>query len=292
MARNIFVIGNPASGIGKTKATLAQVATFLASKGLKFRIFETLPDLRGTQTVAQYLDPSYTDLMIVGGDGTINEVINGMTLDLPVSFIPMGTGNDFVKNINIGHTLVSQLHTAVHGVISRIDLGLCNDRKFINGVGIGFDGQISADMLQHGVPFLSGHVKYYYHVLRILGSYRPRIFDLTIDELQKKQKMILLTVAKGTTFGGGFQLTPHAKLADGNLAICTIGTLSPLMRFLKIHTLQNGTHDRLKAVSLYHARKITIGANPLLEAHIDGEYFNKPPFQISVLPAALQIRTS
>ena len=104
--------------------------------------------------------------------------------------------------------------------------------------------------------------------------------------------MILLTVGKGTTFGGGFQLTPHAKLADGNLAICTIGTLSPLMRFLKIHTLQNGTHDRLKAVSLYHARKITIGANPLLEAHIDGEYFNKPPFQISVLPAALQIRTS
>ena len=139
MARNIFVIGNPASGIGKTKATLAQVATFLASKGLKFRIFETLHDLRGTQTVAQYLDPSYTDLMIVGGDGTINEVINGMTLDLPVSFIPMGTGNDFVKNINIGHTLVSQLHTAVHGVISRIDLGLCNDLKFINGVGIGFD---------------------------------------------------------------------------------------------------------------------------------------------------------
>jgi diacylglycerol kinase (ATP) len=198
----------------------------------------------------------------------------------------------FVKNIRIGSTLETQLDTALHGPITRIDIGLCNDRKFINGVGIGFDGQIAADMIHRKVPFLSGQLKYYYHVLHILGSYKYRDFDLTIDQVSQRQNLILLTIANGTTFGGGFKLTPHAKLNDGKLSICAIGKLSPLQRYLKVLTLQKGSHHRLKEVSLFDAKEISLGENQKLEAHIDGEYFNQPPFTISILPSALQIRAS
>ncbi|MDB4012854.1 diacylglycerol kinase family protein, partial [Cyclobacteriaceae bacterium] len=165
MSRHFFVLINPQSGRGKSQKIGKKVAEFLRRHEIKFAVFETRNDCRGAQTVEENLTPDYTDLMIIGGDGTINEAINGLKLDLPVSFIPSGSGNDFVKNIRIGSTLETQLDTALHGPITRIDIGLCNDRKFINGVGIGFDGQIAADMIHRKVPFLSGQLKYYYHVL-------------------------------------------------------------------------------------------------------------------------------
>ena len=259
MSRHFFVLVNPQSGRGKSQKIGKKVAEFLRRHEIKFAIFETRNDCRGAQTVEENLTPDYTDLMIIGGDGTINEAINGLKLDLPVSFIPSGSGNDFVKNIRIGSTLKTQLDTALHGPITRIDIGLCNDRKFINGVGIGFDGQIAADMIHRKVPFLSGQLKYYYHVLHILGSYKYRDFDLTIDQVSQRQNLILLTIANGTTFGGGFKLTPHAKLNDGKLSICAIGKLSPLQRYLKVLTLQKGSHHRLKEVSLFDAKEISLG---------------------------------
>ena len=292
MARYFFVLINPQSGRGKSQKTGKKLSAFFDGQDIKYSLFETSNDCRGSQTVENNLTPEYTDLIIIGGDGTINEVINGLKYDLPVSFIPTGSGNDFVKNIRIGCTFESQLKTALNGPINRIDIGLCNDRKFINGVGIGFDGQIAADMILRKVPFLSGQLKYYYHVLHILGSYKCRDFDLAIDRFPKKQNLILLTIANGTTFGGGFKLTPHAKLNDGKLSVCTIGPLSPFQRYLKILTLQKGSHHRLKEVSLFDAKELIIGANTQLEAHIDGEYFNQPPFFVSILPGALQIRAS
>ena len=292
MSRHFFVLINPQSGHGKSQKIGIKVADFFRHHEIKFTVFETQNDCRGTQTVEENLNAAFTDLMIIGGDGTINEAINGLNIDLPVSIIPSGSGNDFVKNINIGSTLETQLKTALSGPVNRIDIGLCNDRKFINGVGIGFDGQIAADMIYRKVPFLRGQLKYYYHVLHILGSYQYRDFDLTIDQVPQRQNLILLTIANGTTFGGGFKLTPHAKLNDGKLSVCTIGMLSPLQRYLKVLTLQEGSHHRLKEVSLFDATELIIGANAQLEAHIDGEYFNQPPFSVSILPSALQIRAS
>ena len=292
MARHFFVLINPKSGRGKSQKKGKKLSAFFDSQDIKFSLFETSNDCKGSQTVENNLSSEYTDLIIIGGDGTINEAINGLKYDLPVSFIPSGSGNDFVKNIRIGATFESQLNTILNGPINRIDIGLCNNRKFINGLGIGFDGQIANDMIHRKVPFLSGQLKYYYHVLHILGSYKCRDFDLSIDGSFKRQNLILLTIANGTTFGGGFKLTPHAKLNDGKLSICAIGSLSPFQRYLKILTLQKGSHHSLKEVSLFDAKELIIEANAQLEAHIDGEYFNQPPFSVSILPGALQIRAS
>jgi YegS/Rv2252/BmrU family lipid kinase len=203
---------------------------------------------------------------------------------------PLGSGDDFVKNIDIGNNLHGYFDTIVNGNIKSIDLGLCNDRKFLNGIGIGFDGQIQANMLTKKVPLLTGHAKYYFHVLHILSSYRARDYTLKIEGNESRQKLILLTIAKGTTFGGGFKLTPHGSIDDGQLAVCSIGDISPLKRYLNILKLQNGTHDSMNEVSLFHTREIEIAANDLLEGHIDGEYLGKPPFKISVMPKALRVR--
>ncbi|MBV6647949.1 MAG: diacylglycerol kinase family lipid kinase [Cyclobacteriaceae bacterium] len=290
MSRKVFVLVNPNSGSRHTRKLVNELSQFLLASNIAFHIAETSVSTRGTETVRTQLDASFTDLVIVGGDGTINESINGLDFDIPVSFLPAGTGDDFVKTLDIGKTLQDRLKIIAEGLVHTIDLGVCNGRKFINGVGIGFDGQIVADMQHRKVPLLSGQAKYYYHVLHILSSYRDRKFDLKIEEEKDIRQLILMTVANGTTFGGGFKLTPRAKIDDGLLDVCEVGKISALRRYLNILRLQNGTHHVLKEVNMYRTSQISIEENQLLEGHIDGEYLGKPPFEIKTLSNALKIR--
>lgn len=289
--RKIFVVGNKHAGKKRTGKILNELANFLNSRAITFEIFDTTIDANAAKTLVR-LDQSYTDLIIIGGDGTLNEAVNGLSLDIPVGIIPAGTGNDFIKNVEIGKTRKEQFDTAINGQIKRIDLGKCNDRIFLNGVGIGFDGQIVEDMFSKRVPILTGHAAYYYHVLRILGGYRPKPFNYKIDEEQFSKELILLTIGNGTTFGGGFKLMPDAKIDDGLLETCAIGDLSPLKRFLNIHRLSNGSHVKLPMVEMQQAKLIHFEKNDLLFAHIDGERMGQPPFDIKIMPQALQLRVS
>ncbi|WP_462253577.1 diacylglycerol/lipid kinase family protein [Ekhidna sp.] len=290
--RKIFVVWNPFAG-GKVAANCKKLSTALEDRKIDFQVFDTNETKSAAKTVSKYLDQTFTDLIVIGGDGTINESINGLKYDIPVGIIPSGTGDDFIKNISIGKTVNDFIDTAIDGTIIRIDLGQCNDRKFVNGVGIGFDGQIVEDMTAKPVRFLKGHAAYYYHVLRILGGYREKQFQFSLDDGKKhSEELILLTIGNGTTFGGGFKLMPDAKIDDGVLEICEIGKVSPLRRFLNVARLSKGTHGVLKEVKFHKSKEVLVEANDLLFAHIDGEKMGNPPFNITVLPKALQLRIS
>lgn len=290
--RKAFVIANGFAGGKKAKAIVGDLSSFLSANNLPFEIFDTEKEGNAKDTLASQLNESFSELIIIGGDGTLNEAVNGLNRDIPVSIIPAGTGNDFVKNVALGKSRQQQFETALSGMEKVIDLGKCNDRIFLNGVGIGFDGQIVEDMVSKRVPLLRGHVAYYYHVLRILGSYKARHFSYNLDKQKNQKDLILLTIGNGTTFGGGFKLMPNAKLDDGLLEVCEIGDLSPVKRFLNIHRLSNGTHDELSVVNLYQANKISIEENESLFAHIDGERMGQPPFEIEVLPKAMRLKVA
>ena len=293
MNRKLFVVNNPTSG-GRNynHRVVSEAKSFLESKSIPFEIHETTINQNAQQTVISRMDDSFTELVVIGGDGTINESVNGLKFHLPMSIIPAGTGNDFVKNVNIGKKLPEQLQTIHSGVIKGVDLGECNGRKFANGVGVGFDGQIVADMNGKKVPFLKGHAKYYYHVLQILASYKERSFKYRLDGKDYKEELILLTIGNGTTYGGGFKLMPEAKVDDGLLEICSIGAISAFKRFLNIGRLSNGSHGILNAVNFERAKQVHIEANPMLEAHLDGEAIGQPPYEIRVLEGHLKLRVS
>ncbi|MEQ8626482.1 diacylglycerol kinase family protein [Ekhidna sp.] len=289
MSRKIFVIWNPFAG-GKALKICKKLSEALNALQIDYQVFDTNESKSATTTIEEFLDTSFTDLIIIGGDGTINESVNGLKYDIPVSILPAGTGDDFIKNVLIGKTLEEQIDTAINGEIKRIDLGQCNDRKFVNGVGIGFDGQIVEDMASKRVPLLTGHAAYYYHVLRILGGYKERRFDYQIGDQSFQKDLILLTIGNGTTFGGGFKLMPEAKIDDGLLEICEIGKVSGLRRFLNINKLSGGTHGSLREINFYKAKSVKVEANELLFAHIDGERMGQPPFELKILPKAMQLR--
>jgi diacylglycerol kinase (ATP) len=290
LQQKIFIVCNPQAGNKKGVTATRLLTVFLTSQGIPFEINESSREHGATKLVFDRLNDDFTDMVVIGGDGTLNQAVNGLKFDIPVGIIPTGTGNDYVKNLTIGKNLTEQIETAVVGNLLTVDLGLVNKRKFLNGLGIGFDGQIVHEMEKRKIPLLTGQAKYYFHVLHILSSYRERKFNLSVDQQIRTESLILLTIAKGTTFGGGFKLTPHANLADGKLAICEIGSIPTWKRYANLLSLQNGTHNRLDEVSLFHAKKIHIAENSLLYAHLDGEYFGNPPFDVSVKEKSLRLR--
>ncbi len=287
---HLLVIANPAAGSAKNyRRQAAMLQAELLVRDWSYDWHETAAD-HPIATLVREKQHQHSDILVIGGDGTLHHTINGMTTPVPLSIVPTGTGNDYVKNLDLPKNPDKILDMIEADQRLLVDLGVCNGRKFLNGIGVGFDGQIVADMLQTYVPVLSGHAKYYYHVLRILSTYRER--DLTYQQAGQThvKKLLLLTVAKGTTFGGGFRLTPQGRLDSGKLAICQIGRIGPVRRFLNVGRLSKGTHAHLKEVTLFDTESLCILEQPLVEAHIDGEYLGKPPFDIKVSPRALSIR--
>lgn len=286
--RKLFILANLHSGKRKTQHVLDHLLKRVTKENLDHAVFHTHPQENG---VSLHFDASFSDLIVLGGDGTLNQAVNGLAYEVPMSIIPCGTGNDYAKRFALGKTVASQIETALFGTAINVDLGVCNGRKFLNGVGIGFDGQIVADMVNEKT-WITGPAKYYYHVLKILASYQAKPFDYVIGKQPFQKKLILLCIAKGTTFGGSFVLTPQAKLNDGLLHICEIGNVSPLRRFLNIGRLQKGSHNTLPEVLFTSSESLHILENPQLFAHIDGEYFGNPPFEFSVIKSGLRVRVN
>ncbi|MFY0651258.1 MAG: diacylglycerol kinase family lipid kinase [Cyclobacteriaceae bacterium] len=288
MKRKAFIVFNANSGKGNSLSIVERLKERYRQEGIDFSIVETKAS--SWNNIDAALDSDTTDIVAIGGDGTLNAVVNAMRNHRAVlNIIPAGSGNDYVKNVDIGRGLNENIETVISGIEQEVDIGDCNGRLFINGVGLGFDGQIVADMINKKT-WLQGHVKYYYHVLKILATYQVIPLEYSISGDTMHSDVLLMTIAKGTTFGGGFKLTPNADLADGFLQVCTISHIAPLSRFLNIYKLSNGSHGDLDAVSFEKTEKLEISPNDSIVGHIDGEYLGHPPFKIRVIPKALKLR--
>ena len=288
--REFLIVYNPAAGAQRASKLAQKAAKIIEEAGGATHLVSTLKDQPLSSQLEVPILMSATDVLVVGGDGTLHAVINAIR-HLPIAIVPAGTGNDFVKNLRIGSDFSSQMATALFGSVQEIDLGLCNGRFFLNGVGIGFDGQVVEDMLFRKT-WLKGHLAYYSTVLRILSGYREQRMKISADALSIEEEVFLGTVGNGTTFGGGFRLTPHAVLDDGWLDVCIIRKLPAWRRFANIHRLSKGSHLVLPEISEHRVKKIRIDGGESIAAHIDGDYLGHPPFEIEIRPGAGRIRVA
>jgi diacylglycerol kinase (ATP) len=200
-----------------------------------------------------------------------------------------GTGNDSVKSLHGERIFKKQVEIAIHGEIKSFDLGMCSGRAFVNGLGIGFDGQVVEKMSKRKKK-RGSHLDYLLTVLSTVAGFREKDIRFKLDGKKFTRKILLMTVSNGTTFGGGFIINPNASSIDGMLDVCVLNEISPIARFWHLPKLKTGTHEALKACEFYKARKVLIDPSNDLVAHLDGEYIGHPPFDISILPKAIQVR--
>jgi YegS/Rv2252/BmrU family lipid kinase len=288
--RKILIVINPAAGKSSYKKRLSQLQKKLTRSEIKYELF--LTEMKGEGKLSAHLlsNPHLNEVLVMGGDGTLNYVVNEIRgRQLPLSIVSVGTGNDSVKSIHGIMDVNKQIEIALHGKIGKFDLGVCNGRYFVNGVGIGFDGQVVKEMIESGNK-RGRHIDYLMTVLRIIAGFKERPLRFIIDKESFEKTILLMTISNGTTFGGGFVINPNARPNDGKLDVCIFNELAPIKRFWHLPKLKTGTHSKIKETEFYQASEINIDSSQELVAHLDGEYIGHPPFKISLEKDAVSFR--
>jgi diacylglycerol kinase (ATP) len=278
--RHIAIVCNPGSGKGKPLKLLPSFESFLKQHNLAYTVFTAqLPDsLQG-----------FTDLVIMGGDGTINYTVNHFKqINIPVGIVRCGTGNDFSDLLFGKHPVQNPFHTALFALPKQVDAGMCNGRLFLNGVGIGFDGWVVKKSL--GKKLFSGIAAYYSTVISLLFFYRETPVRITVDGTPFQTNLFMLSAANGKTYGGGFKVAPDASIHDGLLEVIAVKEISLLRRFRYLPVIEKGKHLNLPFIQYKKAKQITVESDTPLQAHLDGEHLISSTFEISILPGYYQIR--
>jgi diacylglycerol kinase (ATP) len=278
--RRIAVVCNPDSGKGKPTKLLPGFEQFLQQHTIAYKVFgKDLPSsLNG-----------FTDLIIMGGDGTINYTINHFKqISVPIGIVSCGTGNDFSDLIFGKHATHDPFHTAVFASPKPVDAGRCNERLFLNGAGIGFDGWVVKKSL--GKKFFTGIAAYYSTVISLLFFYRESEIVLSIDGQQSNTNLFMLSAANGKTYGGGFKVAPRADINDGVLEVVVVDKISLFKRLRYLPVIEKGKHLDLPFILYKQAKTISVESQVPLQAHLDGEYLISSTFEISILPQYYQIR--
>ena len=302
----IHVIVNSSSGSEKGASAEKAVKPYLREMGKEFRIhYSEKPGDIAKIASDITSDDSTVQILLIGGDGSVNELLTGIkdTKKVILSIIPSGSGNDFARSVGIPKDIKLALDIAFkRGRTSVIDLGQITysdgeSRKFIISSGIGFDAAVCEEAMNSPLKKKLGKIglgKLCYGLIalrQIFGAERP---DGSIsfdggDEIPLKK--ILFAAFMNEPFeGGGFKFAPHASHKDGKLDICVVDKVSRLKFFFALPFALSGKHFIFKNINEYKAQNIHIRSEKPMWVHTDGEVTRQSDdLHIRILRSAINI---
>lgn len=309
-----LVIVNPKSASGSTREKWSATAADLRAHFGPFSVAFTKAPGDGIEISERAAKSGRAFIIACGGDGTINEVANGILRsgeDVELGVLPSGTGGDFRRSLDMPNGNREAAAALRKGETRTIDVGHATfhdhegreiSRYFVNVSSVG----LAADVIRRvksarvfdwlPVESIRGKANFAVSTLRELAGIEAPIVRVRFDDGEEHSlKTIALCVANARYFGGGMMIAPAAKLNDGELDIVSIGDLTTLRVLGNVHALYRGTHLDMKEVHSTRAKTIAITAADLSrEIHIetDGELTGKLPALYEVVPKALRIRVA
>jgi diacylglycerol kinase (ATP) len=293
----VVVILNPAANHGRAKRMRPMIERALT--GGRGELVLTNAPRHGEQ-IGREAAQAGRPVVVVGGDGTLAEVANGILsvqqpTEVPLGLVAAGNGNDYAWNtLKLPHDPAAALEVALEGQIITVDAGMVNGRYFINSLGIGLDANIAAaaEALKR-FRFLQGQMLYYTASLREIIFHYGRCPWLTIfldGEETDGCLYALSAVSVGPTYGGGFRINPQADMRDGLLDLCRIVKPSKLRALRLLGIISKGQHVGLPEVSMHRVRSVILESKVPVFAHLDGEVMKAARFEVQSLPGALRVR--
>lgn len=276
--KHIFIV-NPISGKGKTLKAVDRIKKVCEEENLDYEIYFTEYPKDATKIARKY---RFTKNIIysVGGDGTLNEVLNGIvgTKNL-LGVIPAGSGNDFYKTLS-----------KIDEEYPVIDIGKVNDRYFINIISIGIDAEVANNVSLMKKRKVPTNQIYNASLIYTFFKYKYKDIELSIDEKeQKKGKCTILTICNGQVYGGGYKIAPSAKLTDGYFDVYYVEKVNKPQPPSLINMLKQGIHEKHNKVHKSQATKIKFKCDKELVCNIDGEIMTAKKFNVKIIPNAITI---
>jgi diacylglycerol kinase (ATP) len=278
------IIVNPISGRGTGAQSVPQIETWLRKHGLDFQIEQTERPWHAAELAQQAAQEGFDVVVAAGGDGTVNEVLNGLMIaketgaSLPaLSVLSVGRGNDFAFSMNIPTELEAGCQTLIQDHRRSIDVGWVSGglypqgRYFGNGVGIGFDAVVGFEALK--LKRLHGFPSYLVAAIKTIFLYfqAPQV-QITFEDEIITLPALMVSIMNGRRMGGGFMMAPQGLANDGQLDVCIARQVSRLQIFGLIPKFMQGTQDGHPAIQRIHTQALQVTAlQGVLPAHADGE---------------------
>ena len=238
--------------------------------------------------------------MVVGGDGSVNEVVNGVADadGVELAVVPRGTGWDFVRTFGIPRDLDEAVRVALDGEVRAIDLGRVTYRTwageeassyFANVGSAGISGAI-AKRANETSKALGGRVSYYWSTLAVFVGWQTGEMRVAVDDEMRSGRMIDAMVCNGRYLGGGMMMTPDAEPDDGLFDVLLIGDVTKRDLLFVLPRTYRGKHLPHPRLELLRGATVTVEADEPLPIELDGEQPGTTPARFEIVPRALRLR--
>ncbi|WP_251197868.1 diacylglycerol/lipid kinase family protein [Anaerotardibacter muris] len=302
MFGNILLIINPTARSGKARRTRHDVCQFFKditdmNRGHFYEMIETSHPLDAV-IIAHELGPHFDTVFVLGGDGIVHEVVNGL-MQIPeedrpcLGVLPAGQGNDFARSLGLPLDPMKVFKEAANLKVKTIDIGKVNDRYFAETLSFGVDAAIALETMERRKKTKrTGTILYIESGFNQIKNHLNAI-DATVQlDNRDPQKLSFYTFAvqNGTTYGGGFNITPQAQLDDGQFDICYAAP--PLSRFEAVRVFikaKSGKHVNNSHIHFETAKELVISFDHAVPAQLDGEPIEALDYHVTLLPHALKV---
>lgn len=286
------IIYNPTSGREAFKESLADVLERLEINGYIASTHATTGEGDATLAAIKACEMDFDLIVAAGGDGTVNEVINGMAdfEDRPaLGIVPMGTVNDFAKALLIPSDILEAVDMIITGRTARIDLGRMNSKYFMN---IGGGGKITAVSYEapSKLKAIIGPLAYYVKGIEMLPQIRSSNVRIDYDGNIFEGKVMLFLLGLTNSIGGFDKLVPDAKFNDGKFSLIIVeeASLAELGHILTLAT--RGEHLKHSKVHVFKAQDVHISSYEEVQLNLDGEFGGVLPAHFQNLKEHLEVR--
>lgn len=299
-----LVVVNPNAGIRKGERDWPLIKKLLEAFDLDFAVEITRQKGHAEDIVAQKLEEGFLRIIAVGGDGTMNEILNGVfrqrkipSTEITLGMITVGTGNDWGKTYGIPKDYAQAIETISEGVTFVQDVGkivysvdgMDKSRYFINNTGIGFDGLVAARVNVMKEQGKGGKLMYLGKLISGLMSYKSGKITLKVDEVVRCEDLFSLSIGICKYNGNGMMQLPHAIPDDGLLDATMIKSLSKTDVIINVKNLYDGSFLSHPRVETFRGRVFRVEAEVPMMIEADGETLGNTPCSYSILPAAINV---
>jgi diacylglycerol kinase (ATP) len=291
LARKIVVVVRPPSNQARVEEVRRAVAA-LRTEGHTVDVHVTV-DAGDATRLAERAGAEGADVVAAaGGDGTINEVVNGLVRsggDTALAVVPLGTANDFARGLGLPLDLTAALRLAASGGTTELDVARVNERCFIN-VSTGGFGADATRAASRNVKRRLGPLAYVVQGARLLAQYQPTPARFSVDGVEVYAgRFVFFAVGNARRTGGGAHVTPRADPGDGKLDVVIVGDVSRIDFLTLLPDLRAGSHMESPDVLYYRAHTFDVDSATTLRVNADGEAVAGTRFRYEVLDRGLGV---
>lgn len=286
--KKVFFIINKFSGGGYRPEVEGRIITACEELGMECTIEFTRSRGHATELARQAVEQHYPLVFAVGGDGTVNEVAQGL-VDTPAAMgiLPKGSGNGLARHLGIPMNFIDSLKIIGSGKRIAMDTVRVNNRLSVNVAGVGFDGHVAGLFGKDGKRGLVGYSRL---VLKEFPSYPEFGTTLKIDGKEFPRKAFIIAFANSSQFGNNARIAPHASVCDEVIDVCIIRKVPAMQIVGFMAKMFAGSLNHSAFVEIIKARKIQLQFDRPMAFHIDGEGMEgQTDFEIEIKPGSLKM---